>query len=190
LHVFAATTVPASVEIKTKQISTVVSCDNAIRVDHRHDLDLVVLTQILALFIFGQKEIDESFTHEGARSLPWMLSSNDQNQRFILCCFGWIFDGQNLYLVIADCIQECLLLQQFSFVLYFEETISVAIEICQSIGKAMGDQQYVLVVRGRYFESQSVVVASGVFDLVVVLEVLNCFSASEPSLFVLFELFH
>lgn len=58
-----------------------------------------------------------------------MLTSNDQNQRFIFYYFCGFFDCENLYFIPSDCVDQSFLFKKLFFVFYFEETISVPIEI-------------------------------------------------------------
>lgn len=78
---FASGTLPSSVEVETQKVCAVIAGSHSVRVDHRNDFNFIVFAQILTLLLFGEQEIDESFTHKRTRSLSWMLPRKDDNIR-------------------------------------------------------------------------------------------------------------
>ena len=66
---------PASIEVKTCKIASIIPQSNSIDIDHGKNVDIKPPKQKLYFFITFQKLIDHLFPNIRARSLPRMLSA-------------------------------------------------------------------------------------------------------------------
>ena len=84
-----------------------------------------------------------------------MLPCKNKDKRFCLAYYGFFFDGQDFDFVLANGIGQGLSLDQFLLVLNSLQTVKITVQISQSIGVAMSNQEDIFFEGSRDGEGQS-----------------------------------
>ena len=84
-----------------------------------------------------------------------MLPCKNKDKWFSLAYYGFFFDGQDFDFILANGSGQGLSLDQLLLVLYFLQTVKIAVQISQSIGIAMSNQEDIFFEGSGYCEGQS-----------------------------------
>ena len=89
---------PPAVEVDTQDVATVISVNNAVRVQHRHYLEYELFPQGLRLFASGlEEEVDDALDHEGGVRFTRMHTARHQDRLLVRVAFVDVF-GNSQYI--------------------------------------------------------------------------------------------
>jgi hypothetical protein len=68
-----------AIHVFALQVAAVIADNNTIWVDHRHNPELILLSQSVCKLLSRAEVVNKSVDYETAVSFPWMLSTNHKN---------------------------------------------------------------------------------------------------------------
>lgn len=179
--------IPFSIEIFTCHVSSIMSKNNSIRVDHRNNIDNIIFSEKLAfLWILGNKSFNQPFTDKRSLSLSWMLSGHNNNSfSLILFHSNFLCNDQSLDFLLTQSFPQNNFRNKVNIL--FLNTLNKRTNSCVGVRKSISNWQFIIGQFPSQFETKSIIffpprLLPGYNSLFI----LDIWSSSEPSSAILF----